>query len=299
MEQGEPEARRLAPLAHQLHDLVNRCEGTLTEQECLKSLDAILGLYEQVSPDDGAAARQVRLAFLTVLRHLRKLELDAETRHQIAHFLAQQVEAEDFGDLRWHSPEEVVAYGELLYSFKYDDPELAKRTHGHAHALLTQALLDFERDGDLEKLFTLFRLAPTTPAVDDREFHRLRSRAYVYEMRRVQHRRRWLYGYLALQILLIAIVFPLLFINAENGALQDRIEQSAQVDLPEEARRYFTYADGLYWALITAASIGYGDITPQTDVGRLIAAILGVMGVITVGVIAGLILDWISPRSID
>ena len=81
--------------------------------------------------------------------------------------------------------------------------------------------------------------------------------------------------------------------------IQDQIETTAEVDLPEEGRRYFSYGDGLYWALITAASIGYGDITPQTNVGRIIAATLGVMGVITVGVIAGLILDWISPRMLD
>jgi voltage-gated potassium channel len=55
----------------------------------------------------------------------------------------------------------------------------------------------------------------------------------------------------------------------------------------------------LVWSLITAASIGYGDVTPHTGIGKGIAAALGIMGVITVGVIAGLILNWISPRTID
>jgi hypothetical protein len=160
-------------------------------------------------------------------------------------------------------------------------------------------LLVFERQGDLEKLFTLLQLAPATSMLEDHELQRLHSRAYVYEQRRVQRTRRLLYGYLLVQALLIVLVFPLLFINAENGALQDQIEQAAGVELAEEGRRYFRYSDGLYWALITAASIGYGDITPQTNVGRIIAATLGVFGVVTVGVIAGLILNWISPRILD
>jgi hypothetical protein len=33
--------------------------------------------------------------------------------------------------------------------------------------------------------------------------------------------------------------------------------------------------------------------------GRIIAATLGIMGVITIGVIAGLILNWITPRRLD
>ena len=81
-------------------------------------------------------------------------------------------------------------------------------------------------------------------------------------------------------------------------AIQDEA-QKLGVDLPKEGRRFFSYADGLYWSLITAASIGYGDITPQTSVSRVIAATLGIMGVITIGVIAGLILNWITARSID
>jgi voltage-gated potassium channel len=67
--------------------------------------------------------------------------------------------------------------------------------------------------------------------------------------------------------------------------------------MEEEQRQYLTYGDGLYWALITASSIGYGDVTPVTNVGRIIAATLGVMGVITVGILAGLILYQITPRN--
>lgn len=200
---------------------------------------------------------------------------------------------------QWQSPDAVLTYCELLNSFPFENETLAERTRAHVRTLLTHALRTFEQQGDLEKLFTLLQLTPLTDMLGDRELRRLHSRAYVYERRRVQRTRRLLYGYLLVQVLLIVIVFPLLFINAENSALQDQIEQAAGVELKEEGRRYFDYTDGLYWALITAASIGYGDITPQTEVGRMIAATLGTLGVVTVGVIAGLILNWISPRTLD
>lgn len=118
-------------------------------------------------------------------------------------------------------------------------------------------------------------------------------------MRRVRRSRRWLYSYLVLQVILIVLIFPLLFMYAENGALQQRIEDATKLDMPEEERQFLSYTDGLYWSLITAGSIGYGDITPRTGMGRAIAAILGVMGVITVGVIAGLILSWMTPRRLE
>ena len=148
-------------------------------------------------------------------------------------------------------------------------------------------------------MFELLRLAPTPLTASDPELWRLRHQAYLYETKRIRRRRQFLYGYLVLQVLLILVVFPLLFVNAENGNLQDRIEDATKVEPPEEERRTFTYLDGLYWSFITAGSIGYGDITPRTTVGRIIASVLGMSGVITVGVIAGLILNWITPRQLS
>jgi hypothetical protein len=288
-----------ASLAQQIEELTQPCYKSTNHQACQASLDGLVQLYSTLPDQTGEAAKQVRQAFLQVLARFSPEQMDAAAHQRLAYFLAEQVEMEDFADQHWQTPDEVVAYCEMLYAFKVEDPAHAERIDAQAHHLLTQALLEFEQRGDIEKLFTLFHLAPTTSGFDDREHHRLRSRVYTYEMRRVRRHRRLLYSYLIVQVLLITIVFPLLFINAENGAIQDQIEAATDVELPEEARRYFTYGDGLYWALITAASIGYGDITPQTHVGRIIAAILGVMGVITVGVIAGLILDWISPRTVD
>ena len=41
------------------------------------------------------------------------------------------------------------------------------------------------------------------------------------------------------------------------------------------------------------------EATFREEHGRVLAALHGVMGVVTTGVIAGLILRWISPRRLD
>lgn len=43
--------------------------------------------------------------------------------------------------------------------------------------------------------------------------------------------------------------------------------------------RDITYAESLYFSIVTMATVGYGDITPMTDLARLIAAVEVVMGV--------------------
>lgn len=39
-----------------------------------------------------------------------------------------------------------------------------------------------------------------------------------------------------------------------------------------------TYFDAIYWAFVTLATIGYGDITPQTEIGRVMVYVLIIAG---------------------
>ena len=41
--------------------------------------------------------------------------------------------------------------------------------------------------------------------------------------------------------------------------------------------------EGFYFAMVTGLTIGYGDITPETWLGRLIALGLGLVGIILTG----------------
>jgi len=44
--------------------------------------------------------------------------------------------------------------------------------------------------------------------------------------------------------------------------------------------RDISYAESLYFSIVTMATVGYGDITPATDLARLIASVEVVMGVL-------------------
>jgi voltage-gated potassium channel len=45
------------------------------------------------------------------------------------------------------------------------------------------------------------------------------------------------------------------------------------------------FADMLYFAFVTGLTIGYGDIVPQTHVGRLVALLIGMVGILFTGLL--------------
>jgi len=46
-------------------------------------------------------------------------------------------------------------------------------------------------------------------------------------------------------------------------------------------------ADSAYFSLITALTIGYGDIQPVTGIGRAISVVIGFAGLLTTGLVVG------------
>jgi len=44
-------------------------------------------------------------------------------------------------------------------------------------------------------------------------------------------------------------------------------------------------ADGIYFACITALTVGYGDLVPKTGPSKIIAVILAILGLIVFGII--------------
>jgi voltage-gated potassium channel len=52
----------------------------------------------------------------------------------------------------------------------------------------------------------------------------------------------------------------------------------------DENRAITGYGDALWWAVVTATTVGYGDVSPVTAEGRLIAVVLMLTGIGVIGV---------------
>jgi hypothetical protein len=48
------------------------------------------------------------------------------------------------------------------------------------------------------------------------------------------------------------------------------------------------FADALYFSFITGLTIGYGDISPVTNAGRVFAVLTGFVGILMTGLIAAI-----------
>jgi voltage-gated potassium channel len=47
------------------------------------------------------------------------------------------------------------------------------------------------------------------------------------------------------------------------------------------------FGDALWWSVVTSTTVGYGDISPESVVGRLVAVLLMLVGIGTIGMITG------------
>ena len=53
-----------------------------------------------------------------------------------------------------------------------------------------------------------------------------------------------------------------------------------------------TFSDGLWWAVTTVTTVGYGDRFPTTSEGRILAVMLMLVGISLVGVITASVASW-------
>jgi len=57
----------------------------------------------------------------------------------------------------------------------------------------------------------------------------------------------------------------------------------------EESSLFEDFFDALYWATTTLTTVGYGDIYPGSDMGRLISMLSAIMGVAIIALPSGVI----------
>lgn len=80
-----------------------------------------------------------------------------------------------------------------------------------------------------------------------------------------------------------AAMFITVLITILSGAIVYEFEHAAQ---PE---KFDTIPRAMYWAVITLASVGYGDISPVTPIGQAFTMVLAILGIGIVALPAGIL----------
>jgi voltage-gated potassium channel len=87
--------------------------------------------------------------------------------------------------------------------------------------------------------------------------------------------------YTASSVLLLVYVASLAILDAE------RYEHDSKIT---------TFGDALWWSVTTVTTVGYGDLSPVTGIGRVIAVTLMIGGISLVGVVTATLASWIVQR---
>lgn len=82
---------------------------------------------------------------------------------------------------------------------------------------------------------------------------------------------------------LISSIFVVLLLMLIASILMYNIEHEAQPEVFDNA------LSGLWWAISTLTTVGYGDIYPITGVGKLLSAVIALLGIGLVAVPTGII----------
>ena len=86
---------------------------------------------------------------------------------------------------------------------------------------------------------------------------------------------------ITLKVILTALFIA--YISAVQITITERVVESSNIK---------DFGDGLWWAITTVTTVGYGDYFPTTTEGKFIAVMLMVMGVSLVGVITASVAAW-------
>ena len=81
---------------------------------------------------------------------------------------------------------------------------------------------------------------------------------------------------------LIASIF-IAYISAVQITISERAVEGSNIK---------NFGDGLWWAITTVTTVGYGDRYPTTTEGKLLAVVLMFMGISLVGVITASVAAW-------
>ncbi|MDP6946048.1 MAG: ion transporter, partial [Myxococcota bacterium] len=171
----------------------------------------------------------------------------------------------------------------LLRITSYRPPELAifhKSHTARARIHLTGRLRYLLRPLQLADLLTVLALVPALRGLRAIRLLRLLRSAGVF---RYSHPLRGISRAFQENVLLYAVGFGLLVTATIVGGLSIYlVEVEANPDIS-------SVADGMWWAIVTLTTVGFGDITPVTPLGRVVGGTLMVAGMFTLALFAGIV----------
>jgi voltage-gated potassium channel len=57
-----------------------------------------------------------------------------------------------------------------------------------------------------------------------------------------------------------------------------------------------SFADSIWWSFVTVTTVGYGDLSPTTNIGRIIASVLMLIGIGFIGMLTGTIATYFLSK---
>lgn len=87
--------------------------------------------------------------------------------------------------------------------------------------------------------------------------------------------------YTAFSVVLLVYIASLAILNEERHV---------------DGSKITTFGDAVWWSITTITTVGYGDLSPVTGVGRMIAVTLMIGGISLVGVVTATLASWIVQR---
>jgi len=88
---------------------------------------------------------------------------------------------------------------------------------------------------------------------------------------------------------LLTLLFLLIFIVMTSGIAIYILEA-------DENESIGTLFDGIYWAIVTISTVGYGDISPVTEIGRAISILIIISGIAMISFVTSVIVSAFSER---